>query len=97
MKRKSNEELVGKCFHSFSYDENKEYVGCQWQGIIVGQITPEYYLVQLLSWLDGMESHMKVVCISDMTDWAIYKTDEDMKFAYETILKHSASLDNTVV
>jgi hypothetical protein len=77
--------MIGKHFHSFDTE------GCvAWQGRIVGNPEPGWYLVQLYEWMLGHESIQKLVQIADMAAWDFYESQDDMLFAYEERHKHRA-------
>lgn len=70
--------IVGLFFHS------KEDGKISWQGQVVGSCGYGYYIVQLMSWIHGGESNMKVVQLSDMAaDWDFFETAEEMRLAYD--------------
>jgi hypothetical protein len=75
--------MIGKHFHSF---DTEGYVA--WQGRIVGNPEPGWYLVQLYEWLLGEESIQKLVRIEDMAAWDLYESHDDMAFAYNERPKH---------
>lgn len=49
----------------------------KWQGRVTRQITEEYYLVQLFSWLDGEPTISKLIRLADVTGkWSWFSDRE---------------------
>jgi hypothetical protein len=69
--------FVGQCFHSV---ENKEIC---WQGMVIGNPEPGWYLVQLYEWLMGSPNVQRLVRIEDMQDWMFYDDNDQMVYSYE--------------
>jgi hypothetical protein len=67
------EKLVGKYFHSAS-ENNK----VEWQGVVIGEPHPGWYLVQLLEWASGEPSVQRLVPIEKMTGWLFYPDRDAM-------------------
>jgi hypothetical protein len=65
------ERLVGKYFHAAN-ENNK----VEWQGTVIGEPHPGWYLVQLFDWASGEPSVQRVVPIERMNAWLFY-TDRD--------------------
>jgi hypothetical protein len=61
------EKLVGKYFHSAN-ENNK----VEWQGVVIGEPHPGWYLVQLLEWASGQPSVQRLVPIEKMSGWLFY-------------------------
>lgn len=74
----SDDPVIGRFFHSFS-DTGE----IQWQGQVTARINQSHYLVQLFEWVIGADSTERIVGVDQMTGWTIYRTDEDMRDAYE--------------
>jgi hypothetical protein len=72
-----NTELLGQYFHSLENNAIK------WQGLVIGKLNDEYYLVQLCEWLMGEPSVQRIVSIYDMRDWFFYDSSESMIHSYE--------------
>lgn len=73
--------LVGKFFHTF---EDEGYI--QRQGMVLGDLTDGYFMVQYFEWLSGSVSFYgtQIVHIREMANaWAFYATDAAMREAYE--------------
>jgi len=69
--------LLGRFFHSV--EDGK--IG--WQGSIVGNPEPGWYLVQLFGWLDGSPNVQRLMRIEDMREWLFYDDTEMMQFSYD--------------
>jgi len=61
------EKLIGKYFHGAN-ENNK----VEWQGVVIGEPHPGWYLVQLFDWASGKPSVQRVVPIEKMTAWLFY-------------------------
>jgi len=55
----------------------------EWQGVVVGNPEPGWYLVQLFEWLMGEPNLRRLVKIEDMEHWLFYEDVEAMKFSYD--------------
>lgn len=77
--------LLGQCFHTFSENGKLE-----WQGAVIGNPEPGWYLVQLCEWLFGNASSRRIVRIEEMSKWVFYKDSEQMNEAYDR--KYSGEL-----
>ncbi len=73
------EALSGKCFHSLTKDKDKIH----WQGVVVGQAEPGWYLVRLFSWLSGNPTQMTLVRFEEMVDWIFYADSDEMNFSWK--------------
>ncbi len=71
--------LVGQYFHSLGKDDGK----VEWQGVIIGNPEPGWYLVQLFEWLMGEPNVRRLVRIEDMADWLLYEDAKSMKFSWD--------------
>jgi hypothetical protein len=69
------EKLVGKYFHSAT-ETNK----VEWQGVVIGEPHPGWYLVQLFEWASGEPSVQRLVPIEKMVGWLFYPDADTMKF-----------------
>jgi hypothetical protein len=67
------EKLVGKYFHSAN-ENNK----VEWQGVVIGEPHPGWYLVQLLEWASGEPSVQRLVPIEKMVAWVFYADRDAM-------------------
>ena len=72
-----NSSLLDRYFHSV---EN-EKIG--WQGVIVGNPEPGWYLVQLFGWLDGSPNVQRLIKFESMREWLFYDDFEMMEFSIE--------------
>ena len=72
-----NSSLLDRYFHSV---EN-EKIG--WQGVIVGNPEPGWYLVQLFGWLDGSPNVQRLIKLESMREWLFYDDFEMMEFSIE--------------
>jgi hypothetical protein len=67
------EELVGKYFQSA--DETNKI---EWQGLVIGEPHPGWYLVQLFEWASGDPSVQRLVPIEKMIRWTFYSSSDAM-------------------
>src|SRR6266446_918606 len=67
------EKLVGKYFHSAN-ENNK----VEWQGVVIGEPNPGWYLVQLFEWASGKPSVQRLVPIEKMNAWLFYPDRDTM-------------------
>jgi hypothetical protein len=67
------EKLVGKYFHSAN-ETNK----IEWQGVVIGEPQPGWYLVQLFEWASGEPSVQRLVPIEKMVGWLFYPDADAM-------------------
>src|ERR1041384_1672747 len=70
------EKLVGKYFHSAN-ETNK----IEWQGVVIGEPHPGWYLVQLFEWASGDPSVQRLVSIEKMTGLSFYPDADAMTFS----------------
>jgi hypothetical protein len=61
------EKLVGKYFQSANESNQIE-----WQGVVIGEPHPGWYLVQLFEWASGDPSVQRLVPIEKMISWSFY-------------------------
>jgi len=71
--------LLGQFFHSIGKDDNQ----VEWQGVIIGNPEPGWYLLQLFEWAMGEPNVRRLVRIEDMEHWLFYEDAEAMKFSYD--------------
>lgn len=71
--------MVGCFFHSV----NKETGRVDWQGEILGNPEPGWYLVQLFEWLLGQNSCRMLVKFEDMTGWLFYEDADAMRYSWD--------------
>jgi hypothetical protein len=69
------EKLVGKYFQSANESNQIE-----WQGIVIGEPHPGWYLVQLFEWASGDPSVQRLVPIEKMIGWLFYPDAHAMTF-----------------
>jgi hypothetical protein len=69
------EKLVGKYFHSAT-ETNK----IEWQGTVIGEPHPGWYLVQLFEWTSGEPTVQRLVPIEKMIGWLFYPDANAMAF-----------------
>jgi hypothetical protein len=69
------EKLVGKYFQSA-----KESNQIEWQGVVIGEPHPGWYLVQLFEWASGDPSVQRLVPIEKMIGWSFYPDAHAMTF-----------------
>lgn len=70
--------LVGQYFHSL--DANGKV---HWQGVVIGNPEPGWYLLQLFEWLGGSPNVQRLAKIEDMATWLFYDSSEDLIFSWE--------------
>jgi hypothetical protein len=71
------EKLVGKYFHGAN-ENNK----VEWQGVVIGEANPGWYLVQLFDWATGKPSVQRLVPIEKMNAWLFYPDRDAMTSSY---------------
>jgi hypothetical protein len=74
-----NTPLVGQWFHSIGKNSGQ----VEWQGVVIGNPEPGWFLVQLHEWLMGEPNVRHLVRIEDMAGWLFYYSDEQMNFSYD--------------
>lgn len=74
----SPSSIVGSFFHSFN-DEG----GFVWQGVVVAEPRPGFYLVETFEWLAGGSCAQQLVPFEDMAAWRFYDTSQWMNNEYE--------------
>jgi hypothetical protein len=67
------EKLVGKYFRSAN-ETNK----VEWQGVVIGEPHPGWYLVQLFEWGSGELADQRLVPIEKMIGWSFYPDTDAM-------------------
>jgi hypothetical protein len=67
------EKLLGKYFQSANEDNKIE-----WQGVVIGEPHPGWYLVQLFEWASGEPSVQRLVPIEKMVGWLFYPDADAM-------------------
>ncbi len=77
MKEKSN-GLVTQFFHTFE-DGRVRY-----QGVVVSNPEPGYYLVQLFGWGMGEDTCRRLYHISEMSEWLFYRDAGQMREYYQS-------------
>jgi hypothetical protein len=70
--------LIGHYFHSI----DKETGHLEWQGQVIANPEPGWYLLQLFEWLMGEPNVQRLVRIEDMADWLFYENGEEMEHSY---------------
>lgn len=66
----TDHSLVGSFFHADAVRS--------WQGVVVAEVAPQVYLVELFSWLDGHSTNQELVELGEMLGWTFYDTAEWM-------------------
>ena len=75
--------LLGLYFHTFERTlppSPRSFI--KWQGQVMAE-RDGFYLVELLSWVDGQPAHQRLLPMSAMVEWRFYKTVEAMRDAAE--------------
>ena len=75
---KPTNRLVGNFFHSVT----KEGI-VSWQGIVIANPEPGWYLVQLFDWIAGEESVRRLMRVEEMSEWLFYGSADEMRHSYE--------------
>lgn len=78
MKKQTQNGLIGKFFHSLDKEGKVE-----WQGMVISNPEPGWYLLQLFEWAMGEPNLQKLVRIEDMKNWLIYQDEKMMEFSYD--------------
>ena len=76
--KQNQDGLVGRFFHTFTGDGK-----LKWQGHIISQPNPGFYLCKLFSWGSGHATGQVVVRVDGMRGWKFYDSDKDMNREYE--------------
>lgn len=74
----AGESLVGQFFHSIGKDDDQ----LEWQGHIIGNPEPGWYLLQLFDWAMGEPNVNRLMRIEDMGHWLFYSDAEAMAASY---------------
>lgn len=91
MSKSIQQSLVGHYFHSMVPNPNGDVnlpIVC-WQGLVVANPEPGWYLLQLFGWMMGEEVERRVVHIADMKDWRFYESAEEMRNHYEDLRRRN--------
>jgi hypothetical protein len=75
--KKQDTNLIGQFFHSI--EDGK----INWQGVVIGNPLPGWYLVQLYEWLMGEPNVQRLVKIEEMHTWLFYDSSESMVYSYD--------------
>lgn len=70
--------LIGQFFHSIRKDDGQ----LEWQGHIIGNPEPGWYLLQLFEWGMGEPNVNRLMRIEDMEHWLFYSDAEAMMASY---------------
>jgi hypothetical protein len=76
-KRQKQDCLVGRFFHSIEGGKVAS------QGVVIGRISEDRYLVQQLEWAMGEPSVQRIVSVSEMSPWLFYTDADEMGHSYE--------------
>ncbi|WP_132975127.1 hypothetical protein [Pseudonocardia dioxanivorans] len=74
--------LVGSFFHG----QGEKWRG--YQGCVVAEPAPGFYLCEFFDWLVGGSKNQQLVRIEDMIDWWFYDDADWMSNTYENDLRH---------
>lgn len=66
--------LIGKFFHSFNSSGS-----LRWQGRVLAEPSPGYFLVQLYDWFMGYANDQMVIPIAHMVGWKFCDDPEDWR------------------
>jgi hypothetical protein len=77
MNKTTNSNLVGQFFHSIKDGR------VEWQGAVLSNPEPNWYLVQLCEWGFGEPNVRRLVHISEMANWLFYESSEQMIHSYD--------------
>lgn len=78
MKKETKNTLVGKFFHSLN-----EKGKVEWQGIVLSNPEPGWYVLQLFEWAMGEPNVQRLARIEDMRGWLFYPDGKTMEFSYD--------------
>jgi hypothetical protein len=53
-----------------------------WQGVVIGNPEPGWYLIQLYSHLTGNPTNQRLVKIESMSEWLFFDDKEQMEYSY---------------
>ena len=73
-------KFLGKWFQTYVEDDGGK-MQRQYQGQIVGEAHPGFFLVQLYSAWDGAPTFMQIFHVKEMSDWRFYVNNEHMMCA----------------
>ena len=76
-KKQKQDCLVGRFFHSIEGGKVDS------QGVVIGRISEDRYLVQLLEWAMGDPSVQRIVSVLEMSPWFFYTDADEMGHSYE--------------
>ncbi len=76
-KKQKQDCLVGRFFHSVVGGK------VDWQGVVIGRVSDDRYLVQLFEWPMGEPSVQRIVSVSEMSPWLFYTDADEMGHSYE--------------
>ena len=79
LSKENQVSIIGRCFHSISKKTGK----VEWQGMVIGNPEPGWYLLQLYEYFMGTPNLMKLVRIEDMATWLFYADNDEMVYSYE--------------
>jgi hypothetical protein len=85
-----SEKLTGKYFHSAN-ETNK----IEWQGVVIGEPHPGWYLVQLFEWSSCEPSVQRLVPIEKMIGWSFYPDADAMMSSSKSSPHRIAKLNET--
>ena len=74
---KYNDDLVGQYFHSIKDGQIK------WQGVVLSNPEPGWYLIQLIEWMHGTPNLRRLIRIDEMSEWYFYPDSDTMIFEYD--------------
>ena len=76
-KKPKSDCLVGRFFHSIEGGKVK------WQGVVIGRVSEQHYLVQVFAWAMGEPNVQRIVSVSEMSPWLFYSDGDEMTRSYE--------------
>lgn len=78
---KGKDPLEGKYFHTFTHPG--ESLEVQFQGVILSRVNPNMYLIQYFEWFCGTPTNERLVKVTDILNWNLYESSEEMIDWYE--------------
>lgn len=79
--------LIGQLFHSVDPKTGQ----IEWQGEVVGELQPGWYLVQIFDWIAGEPSVRRIVPMKSMVHWLFYPNREAAIYSWTHGTAHPGS------
>ena len=69
-------DLVNQMFYAVEKDK------VTWQGVVIGNPEPGWYLIQLFSHVTGNPTNQRLVRIDSMGEWLFFDDLDQMEYSY---------------